>query len=554
MCQYLPAAKRLGDKGLISLHNAGVSDFFASRMGNPKLVRANPEAATLNTEARSKDGSTTLAFKLAGAATDAVESKSVLVNGQVGPTIAARFYGLMGSALYEAYQIFEDSFKSSLEKKSLSSLIDSAESKADNFLKGKGKEFERDFINNVVLEATVKAMGEEAPGAKAIFEDVASKNFRDLGVKANELSSEISSKIATAIGKYYKKDGATDTLTFNPTNSGPNNVEDLERWTPEYNVGGEPASGLQQFLTPQWGDVRQILGKKELEELKADLKDPEPFLLVKDADVNLDKGKITVGDKTKKISEDLVGKWINPDFINQAERVVEASADLNPKQKLIAEFWEDGPGTGFPPGTWMEFGKYASEKFDNNLADDAKLFFGIGQSLLSASVASWGLKTETDYTRPLTAIRELSSLGLLGKKDDITGLYTFEAYSRDAQKTKQINGVDWETYQTPGNFYSPPFSEFVSGHSTFSSAAGKFIEEITGSKKFGASIRTTSLIEKNKGIPVKLKWDTWEDAWRESGLSRIYGGIHFDDGNKQGLKLGQEIGSAVFKEVSSFWS
>jgi hypothetical protein len=522
-------------------------------MGSPELVRANPEAATLNTEARSKDGSTTLAFELAGAATDAVESKSVLVNGQVGPTIAARFYGLMGSALYESYQIFEDSFKSSLEKKSLSSLIDSAENKADNFLKGKGRDFERDFINNVVLDTTVKAMRNEAPGAKAIFTEVASQNFRDLGNKANELSSEISSRIATAIGKHYKKDGATDTASFSPTNSGPNNVEDLERWTPEYNVGGEPASGLQQFLTPQWGEVRQILGKKELEGLKADLKDPEPFLLVKNADVNLDKGKITVGDKTKKISEELVGKWINPEFINQAKRVVEASADLNPKQKLIAEFWEDGPGTGFPPGTWVEFGKYASEKFDNNLADDAKLFFGIGQSLLSASVASWGLKTETDYTRPLTAIRELSSLGLLGKKDDITGQYVFDAYSRDAQKTKRINGTDWETYQTPGNFYSPPFSEFVSGHSTFSSAAGKFIEEITGSKKFGASVKTTSLIEKNKDIPVKLKWDTWEDAWNESGLSRIYGGIHFDDGNEQGLKLGQEIGSAVFKEVSDLW-
>ena len=522
-------------------------------MGGPKLVRSNPDAATLNTETRSKDGSTTLAFKLAGAATDAVESKSVLVNGQVGPTIAARFYALMGSALYESYQIFEESFKTSLDKGSLASLINSAENKANDFLKGKNQGFERDFINNVVLDATVKAMGDEAPGAKAIFDDVARKNFRNLGAKANDISSEIGSKIASAIAKSYKNDGATDIANYSPTNSGPNNVKDLDRWTPEFNVGDERASGLQNFLTPQWGDVNQILGDKELENLKSDLKEPEPFLLVKNAEVNLDKGKITVGDKTKKISEDLVGKWINPEFINQAERVIDASANLNPKQKLIAEFWEDGPGTGFPPGTWVEFGKYASEKFDNNLADDAKLFFGIGQSLLSASVASWGLKTETDYTRPLTAIRELSRLGLLGEKDDITGKYVFDAYSRDAQKTKEINGKDWETYQTPGNFFSPPFSEFVSGHSTFSSAAGKFIEEITGSTKFGASVKTTSLIEKNKNIPVKLKWDTWEDAWNESGISRIYGGIHFDDGNEQGLKLGQEIGSAVFKEVSNLW-
>jgi hypothetical protein len=96
----------------------------------------------------------------------------------------------------------------------------------------------------------------------------------------------------------------------------------------------------------------------------------------------------------------LIGVDINPAFIEQAQRVVDASANLTDKQKLIAEFWEDGPGTGFPPGTWVEFGRYASELYDNTRQEDVRMFFGIGQALLSASVSSWGLKTETDYTRP----------------------------------------------------------------------------------------------------------------------------------------------------------
>lgn len=460
----------------------------------------------------------------------------------------------MGSALYESYQIFENSFRSSLNKGKSSSLIEFAEKKADNFLSDKSKDFGKKFIRNVVLDSTVKAMSNEAPGASAIFEELRINNFRDLGSKANDKAERIGSIVAKAIDGEYKNDGATKIIDYVPVNPGPDDVNNLDRWTPEFNIGGEPSSGLQKFLTPQWGNVRQFLGKQKLEEIKGDIKAPESFLLINNADVNLEQGEITFKGETRKISEELVGEWINPDFIAQAKRVIRASAKLSPKQKLIAEFWEDGPGTGFPPGTWVEFGKYASEKFDNSLADDAKLFFGIGQSLLSASVASWGLKTETNYTRPLTAIRELSRLGLLGEKDDITGLYKFNAYSRETQKTELINGVDWETYQTPGNFYSPPFAEFVSGHSTFSAAAGKFIEEITGSKKFGASIKTISLIEQNKGIPVRLKWDTWEEAWRESGLSRIYGGIHFDDGNKQGLKLGQEIGSTIFQEASKLWT
>jgi hypothetical protein len=250
----------------------------------------------------------------------------------------------------------------------------------------------------------------------------------------------------------------------------------------------------------------------------------------------------------------LIGVDINPAFIAQAKRVINASANLTDKEKLIAEFWEDGPGTGFPPGTWMEFGRYASELYDNTRQQDVRMFFGIGQALLSAGVSSWGLKTKTDYTRPLTAIRELSRLGLLKDVDPITGGVQINAYNRGTKNTQKINGVEWETYQTFGNSYSPPFAEFTSGHSTFSSAAGKVIELITGRTDFGASVTTTSLIEKEKNIPITLSWNTWQDAWVESGDSRIFGGIHFDDGNKQGIVNGERIGEAVFGAVSSLWA
>jgi hypothetical protein len=301
--------------------------------------------------------------------------------------------------------------------------------------------------------------------------------------------------------------------------------------------------------------VKQILSKQQLQDLKAELKSPEPFLLDPDATHDAKAGTITrANGDVVLISKDLIGVDINPAFIAQAERVIKASADLTDKQKLIAEFWEDGPGTGFPPGTWVEFGRYASELYDNNRQEDVRMFFGIGQALLSASVSSWGLKTETDYTRPLTAIRELSRLELLNDVDLITGGVQIDAYNRSTKNTQKINGVDWETYQTFGNFYSPPFAEFTSGHSTFSSAAGKLIELITGREDFGASVTTTSLIEKEKNIPVTLSWDTWRDAWVESGDSRIFGGIHFDDGNKEGVKNGERIGEAVFAELSKLWA
>jgi hypothetical protein len=287
------------------------------------------------------------------------------------------------------------------------------------------------------------------------------------------------------------------------------------------------------------------------------LKSPEPFLLDPLATHDAKAGTITRRDGTVvDIDSSLIGVDINPDFINQAQSVVDASANLTDKEKLIAEFWEDGPGTGFPPGTWMEFGRYASELYDNTRQEDVRMFFGIGQALLSASVASWGLKTETDYTRPLAAIRELSRLELLRDDDPHTDGVQLRAYNRATQQTDLITGSKWETYQTPGNSYSPPFAEFTSGHSTFSASAGRLIELITGRSDFAASVTTTSLIEQEKpGLqPVTLSWDTWKDAWVESGDSRIFGGIHFDDGNKQGVLHGERIGEAVFAQVSSLWA
>lgn len=523
-------------------------------MANPELVRVDPDGPTLNTQTVATDGATTIAFKLAGIATDVVGAKAVKINGQIGPTVAARFYGMMGSAMYEAQQIYDNKEQTSLGgKKSDKSLVKLAKGS----LKGISKNRREAFIDNVIAYATADVMRREAPEGAAIVEAGLLAALNDLGGSADAAAKKVGKAVADSVLEFYELDGSRAASTYSPVNSSPTDTSQLDRWTPEYNVGGDPASGIQSFLTPQWGEVKQILGKQQLKALKADVKSPEPFLLDPLATHDAQTGTITrANGDVVSISKDLIGIDINPEFIAQAERVIKASAELTDREKLIAEFWEDGPGTGFPPGSWVEFGRYASELYDNTRQEDVRMFFGIGQALLSASVASWGLKTETDYARPLTAIRELSRLGLLVDEDPDNVGVQFNAYNRQTQETDLISGVNWETYQTPGNSYSPPFAEFTSGHSTFSASAGKLIELITGRPDFGASVTTTSLFEKDKpGLqPVTLSWETWEDAWVESGDSRIFGGIHFDDGNKEGVLNGERIGEAVFAQVSQLWA
>ncbi|MDY7008164.1 MAG: hypothetical protein SWX82_30600 [Cyanobacteriota bacterium] len=112
------------------------------------------------------------------------------------------------------------------------------------------------------------------------------------------------------------------------------------------------------------------------------------------------------------------------------------------------------------------------------------------------------------------------------------------------------------SYQTPGGDPSPPFAEYVSGHSTFSAAGAEILERFTGSEDFGASVSFAageSLFEPGvtPQAPLVLEWDTFSEAADEAGISRLYGGIHFDDGDLNGRELGREVGESVWERTQS---
>ncbi|MEB3200900.1 MAG: vanadium-dependent haloperoxidase, partial [Synechococcaceae cyanobacterium] len=434
----------------------------------------------------------------------------------------------------------------------------------------------QDFIHNVMAETAFRVMRNEVVRNTPDASKVASASqlfsaardsalvqlapgrgpYRDLRAACNLLSEQL----AGAIGEGFNADGATTALAYVPVNSDPLNVVDIDRWTPEYNKGyldpaAGAASGLQSFLTPQWGQVKTILGAEAIRQLVEDSPGPARFLLNPADTYSLRDRTITSNGVTQAISKELIGTLINPAFISQAEKVVQTSASLTPTEKLIAEFWEDGGGTPFPPGSMMELGKFASEKYNLNTEMDTKLFFGLGKALMTSSVACWATKLAYDSTRPLIAIRELGKLGLIGEIDPVTGRSQVQAYDRATQTTGMIFADEWQTYQTTGAGYTPPFPEYTSGHSTFSASAARMIELVTGRSDFGGSISARSLIEKNRPETptLNLSWATWDDAALQAANSRLYGGIHFESGNLDGRAMGQVIGNDVFARLQHFW-
>jgi hypothetical protein len=64
-----------------------------------------------------------------------------------------------------------------------------------------------------------------------------------------------------------------------------------------------------------------------------------------------------------------------------------------------------------------------------------------------------------------------------------------------------------------------------------------------------------STIEKNHPTEVIiLRWPTFHDAAYEAGISRLYGGIHIQDGNLRGREMGEQVGVLAYEHAERYWS
>ncbi len=243
-------------------------------------------------------------------------------------------------------------------------------------------------------------------------------------------------------------------------------------------------------------------------------------------------------------------------YKQQADMVLEYSACLTDEQKLIAEFWAgmhedkfvDSPKDGdpnrtaTPPEQCCRQARYLSRKYGYKNAFDIKMFFALSNALLDAGIAAWDCKVFYDYVRPISAIRELYR----GK--------SVEAWGGPCEGTKNIEGENWIPY-----IPTPPFAEYVSGHSTFSAAAEEVLSCFCDSNKYGEAVtipKGGSKIEPDctPCEEITLEWKTIKEAANEAGMSRLYGGIHFKDGDLEGRKLGNKVGCEVWDKVCEYFN
>jgi membrane-associated phospholipid phosphatase len=183
-------------------------------------------------------------------------------------------------------------------------------------------------------------------------------------------------------------------------------------------------------------------------------------------------------------------------------------------QTRIALFWADGAGTVTPPGHWNQIAQQIGAALGNTLQENARLFALLNLAMADAAICAWDAKYAFNFWRPVTAIRYGDGDGNPNTEADRT----------------------WSSL-----IATPPFPDYVSGHSTFSGAAATVLSRFYGTDN-------VMFVTGSDATPgVYRSFASFSAAAAEAAVSRLYGGIHFRSANEDGRRSGMAIGEYVFR-------
>jgi hypothetical protein len=418
------------------------------------------------------------------------------------PPVVARALAITHTAMFDAWAAYDG--KAVATRLSGSLRRPDAERTLDN-------------KREAVSYAAYRALADLFPAQLAAFDAL----LRALGYDPANASTDVTipagigNTVAAALLDYRHRDGSNqlgdlapgpyaDWTGYAPVNSPDVLVDPIRRQPLRL-----PNGTVQRFVVPHWGWVR-------------------PFALPSGSSFRAPPPPA----------------FASPEHLEEVNQLLAFSAGLDDRTKAIAEYWWDGPGSEQPPGHWCVIAQWVSKRDGNSLDKDVKLFFALTNAQFDASIAVWDTKRFYDNERPITGIRYLKC----GQ--------TVTAWAGPYQGTQDILGEGWTPYFRP-DVVTPPFPDHVSGHSTSSAASATVLAAFTLSDRFGASAtvhKGSSLIEPGAtpSLDVTLSWATFSAAADEAGLSRRYGGVHYEAGDLDGRVMGRKVGAVVTAKALTY--
>ncbi|MGV3588165.1 MAG: vanadium-dependent haloperoxidase [Adhaeribacter sp.] len=212
----------------------------------------------------------------------------------------------------------------------------------------------------------------------------------------------------------------------------------------------------------------------------------------------------------------------NSPFFKMVQEVYDYGKNLTPEQKAIAYFWDDNATVSnihghvsylskkmTPPGHWLAIVKTLSQDKKLNMMASLQAYTYSSIALFDAFIACWDEKYRSARIRPITVIHQ-----------------TIDPF--------------WEPF-----LQTPPFPEYVSGHSAISASAGTMLIHLLGNE-----IAFTDSTEFEFGHGVR-SFKSIKETYMETSMSRIYGGIHFRDGALEGTRQGEQVGEWVWSKLAT---
>jgi len=233
-------------------------------------------------------------------------------------------------------------------------------------------------------------------------------------------------------------------------------------------------------IEPFWGRIRPA-GIKDVKEFS--YQQPEPYSNRKDS-------------RFYKITKQVYDEVNKKDSTNLA----------------TAWYWDDNPNASFhyghatinvlkisPAGHWLALFSTVSKQKKYNLIQSAEGMVRVAGTVFDAFITCWHIKYETEYIRPIDAVRQL---------------------------------ID-STWESP--IQTPAFPEYPSGHTVVSSSAATILTHLFGEVSF------IDDSEEPFGLG-KRSFKNFREAANQACISRLYGGIHFVDAIENGKPIGNAIG------------
>jgi len=214
---------------------------------------------------------------------------------------------------------------------------------------------------------------------------------------------------------------------------------------------------------------------------------------------------------------------------------IERTAD----QTQIALFWAyDRPDTFRPYGQLIDLAMDVAASKKSSLETTASLIASLSTAMADSVICAWKEKYTNVQPRPSDLIT--------GAYADTDGMASTVRDSQWQSLLSSINGIQ-----------SPPFPDFLSGHSAMGGAFASVMTQFFGDKVvFSARSAELSGVERSFDgwiapgslgdlSTVAVRPNSFYEAGLEDAVSRIYGGVHIREACLDSFNVGLKVGEAV---------